>query len=154
MKRVQQALKMIEAGIKGKRVLEVACGCGEFSIKAASIANEVQCIDLDSFRLLSEIENHSNIIFKKMDATKMTYEDGYFDSCVVYNAIGHLSNSLEKIIEECIRVTSHNGNIYIISSFKMDKRVINDKLIPLLQSQNMDYSLREKLPFICVTIKR
>lgn len=154
MKRVQQALTIAEDGIKGKKVLEVTCGCAEFSIEAASIANEVQCIDLDSFRQLPEIENHSNIFFKEMDATRMAYEDEYFDCCVIYNAIGHLKNCLEEVIEECIRVTSLNGNIYIISSFKMDKRVIEDKLIPLLEYKNKAYSIANKPPFVCVTIKR
>jgi ubiquinone/menaquinone biosynthesis C-methylase UbiE len=154
MKRTVQALKMIEDGIKGKRVLEVACGCAEFSIEASSIADEIQCIDMDSFRLLPEIENHPKVIFKQMDATKMIYEDGYFDSCIMYNAIGHLTNYMEEIVEECARVTVPSSNIYVISSFKMDKMVIYDQLIPLLMSKNMTYSLTEKSPFICVTIKQ
>ncbi|MCR2044048.1 hypothetical protein [Anaerosalibacter massiliensis] len=32
-----------------EKVLEVACGCAEFSIEVASIADEIQCIDLDKF---------------------------------------------------------------------------------------------------------
>lgn len=154
MRRTAQALNMISDGIKGKKVLEVACGCAEFSIEAASIADEMQCIDLDSFRLLPGMENHPKIIFKQMDATKMEYEDGYFNSCILYNAIGHLTDCMEEIFRECIRVTVPNGNIYVISSFKMDRATIEDQLIPWLLSNNITYILTEKSPFICVTIKR
>jgi len=91
---------------------------------------------------------------RKDEESSAGSEDGYFDSCVIYNAIGHLINFLEKIIKECVRVTSPNGNIYIINSFKMDRRIIEDKLIPLLEHKNMCYSITEKQPFICVTIKR
>ncbi len=39
----------------------------------------------------------------------------------MYNSIGHLTDYMEEIFRECIRVTVSNGNIYVISSFKMDK---------------------------------
>lgn len=154
MKRVEEALNMIESGIKGKRILEIACGCGEFSLAASNIASEVKCIDLDSFRLSKELEDNPKITFEKMDARKMDYEDGYFNSCVIYNAIGHLANSIEEVIDESIRVTGLSGSIYIISSFKMDKLVIREELIPLLLSKDMTYNLQDKPPFICIEINK
>ncbi len=154
MKRVEEALNMIESGIKGKRILEIACGCGEFSLAASNIASEVKCIDLDSFRLSKELEDNPKITFEKMDARKMDYEDGYFNSCVIYNAIGHLANSIEEVIDESIRVIGLSGSIYIISSFKMDKLVIREELIPLLLSKDMTYDLQDKPPFLCIEIKK
>lgn len=42
---------------------------------------------------------------------------------------------------EYVRVTAANSNIYVISSFKMDKVAIENLLIPLLLSKNTTYSL-------------
>ena len=90
MTRVKQALNRIRDEIEGQTVLEVACGCAEFSIAASEIAKKVNCIDIDLFRLDEEISAYSNVAFDLMDATDMKYEDNAFDTVVIYNAIAHL----------------------------------------------------------------
>ena len=47
MLRAEQAIKKIQGHIVDKNILEVACGCAEFSIAASKIAKTVICIDLD-----------------------------------------------------------------------------------------------------------
>ena len=47
MKRVEQAIAHIAENINGKAVLEIACGCAEFSLAAAQTAKSVDGIDLD-----------------------------------------------------------------------------------------------------------
>ena len=49
---VEKVVKQIQSDLEDKTILEVACGCGEFSIAAAKPARKVYCIDLDSQRLL------------------------------------------------------------------------------------------------------
>ena len=43
MKRVETAISRLMPDIDGKRVLEPACGCAEFSIAATAHAAEVVC---------------------------------------------------------------------------------------------------------------
>lgn len=71
----------------------------------------------------------------------MQYADKMFDTIVMYNAIGHLSTILALLIKECQRVLKTGGAILIISSLKMDKCVIYDALLPLLDSQSISYLL-------------
>lgn len=54
MKRVETAISRLMPDIDGKRVLEPACGCAEFSIAATAHAAEVVCFDLDDQRLNPE----------------------------------------------------------------------------------------------------
>ena len=71
MRRITEALNQIVHSIECKNVLEIACGSGEFSLEAASIAHSVTCIDLDDSRLLPSVRNAENIVFLLMDA--LTY---------------------------------------------------------------------------------
>lgn len=142
MSRVEGAIKAISNDICKKDVLEVACGCAEFSICASKIARVVQCIDLDSARLRQEIFEHYNIIFNVMDATAMHYADKTFDTIVMYNAIGHLSQIMASVIGECQRVLKTDGAIIIVSSFKLDKNIIHNDLLPLLDSESINYVFR------------
>ncbi|QSX04873.1 class I SAM-dependent methyltransferase [Sedimentibacter sp. zth1] len=139
MKTVEKVTKSIYESLYNKSVLEVACGCAEFSITASKYAKCVNCIDIDENRLLEEIHSYSNIVFKKMDATDMRFDNASFDTIVMYNAIGHLSDVIEKIVNECIRVLKSDGDIYIITTWKLDRAVINDKLLPFLESKNIRY---------------
>ena len=153
MTRVERALNEIKNEIEEKTVLEVACGCAEFSVAASKIATKVNCIDLDSFRLNQEIFNCHNVEFEIMDATDMHYSDGAFDTVILYNAICHLETIIPAIFKECKRVLKTNGSIFIISSFGMDKVVIEDNLIPYLSNNNIAFSHWADEIFVYVQIK-
>lgn len=152
MTRVQSVVKTIQADITGKDILEVACGCAEFSICASKDAASVRCIDLDAFRLREEIQGCSNVTFEIMDATAMGYQDQSFDTVIIYNAIGHLSEIIEPILRECRRVARQNGAIYIISSFKMDKNIIATKVLPFLQENHTAFAQIEDKNFTYIKI--
>ena len=153
MTRVEHALNEIKNEIEEKTVLEVACGCADFSVAASKIATKVNCIDLDSFRLNQEIFNCHNVEFEIMDATDMHYSDGAFDTVILYNAISHLETIIPAIFKECKRVLNTNGSIFIISSFGMDKVVIEDNLIPYLSNNNIAFSHWTDKIFVYVQIK-
>ena len=51
MKKVDLIAKAIFSDITDKNILEVACGCAEFSISAASYAHTVACIDIETHRV-------------------------------------------------------------------------------------------------------
>ena len=139
MRIVDRAIKIIQQEITDKFIIEIACGCAEFTISASKIANEVVCIDLDDIRLNTNITEITNIDFHKMDATKTDYEDDNFDTVILYNAIGHLENCFESVINEALRIKNKSGSFFIISTFKMDKNVIARDIIPYLTSKQIPY---------------
>ncbi len=154
MRRVETAVNKIIEDIEGKKVLEIACGCAEFSVEAAKFAKTVCAVDLDESRLPENIGEYKNIHFYKMDATAMEFEDESFDTTVLYNAVGHLEKLLDKAVFEGLRVLCNGGCLYIVSSSKMDKFVIKTMLLPLLEEKKMNFSLEEDKIFTWVKITK
>lgn len=115
MRRITEALNQIVHSIECKNVLEIACGSGEFSLEAASIAHSVTCIDLDDSRLLPSVRDAENIVFLLMDAINLQMASDSVDVIVFYNALAHVENELEKILNECYRVYGKEGS-YILSA--------------------------------------
>lgn len=87
-----------------------------------------------------------------MDAADMKYDDKTFDTVVLYNAIAHLDSVFPSVLKECGRVLKAEGSIFIISSFGMDKIVIEESLIPYLSNSHANYTYREDKIFIYVRI--
>lgn len=154
MKRVEQAIAHIAENINGKSVLEVACGCAEFSLAAAQTAKSVDGIDLDYLRLPPSARKTEGFKFTVMDATNMAFPEGSFDAAVMYNAIGHLGAVLEKVLKECLRVTKPGGAIFVISSFRMDMPVIDEKLLPLLAKKQIAFAEESDGTFRYIKIGR
>ena len=154
MKRVETAISRLKPDIDGKRVLEPACGCAEFSIAATAHAAEVVCFDLDDQRLNPEATHTERLCFEIMDATAMRFPDGSFDTVVLYNAIGHLAHIAEPVLRECLRVVNTTGVVWIVSSFRMDKTVIQETLLPLLDNMELSHSTQEDSVYTYVQIRR
>lgn len=154
MKHAYQAIAHIAENINGKSVLEVACGCAEFSLAAAQTAQKVDGIDLDYLRLPPQARKTEGFTFTIMDATNMAFADASFDTAVMYNAIGHLGAVLEKVLKECLRVTKPDGAIFVISSFRMDMPVIDEKLLPLLAKKQIAFAEESDGTFRYIKIGR
>lgn len=154
MKRVEQAIEHIAENISGKAVLEVACGCAEFSLAAAQTAKRVDGIDLNYLRLPPSARKTEGFKFTVMDATNMAFPEGSFDAAVMYNAIGHLGAVLEKVLKECLRVTKPGGAIFVISSFRIDMPVIDEKLLPLLAKKQIAFAEESDGLFRYIKIER
>lgn len=154
MKKIEKIGKMMEKYLLHKHILEVACGCAEFSIMASTIALKVECIDLDDGRLLPQIKYIKNVEFQKMDATKLHYSCDAFDTVILYNSIGHLFDMVNLVIYEGMRVLKTNGTMLIISNWKMDKSIINVDLIPFLESVEIPYSLLSRCNTTYVIIRK
>lgn len=154
MKRVETVLAQLMPDIAGKRVLEPACGCAEFSIAAAKYAQEVVCFDLDDKRMDPDVFRMSNLRFEIMDAAHMRYRDSSFDTVVLYNAIGHLSHMAEPVLRECHRVAGERGIVCIVSSFRMDKAVIQETVLPLLVQMGLPFVTENYKDFEYVRIGR
>ena len=154
MKRVERAIEHIAESINGKAVLEVACGCAEFSLAAAQTAKSVDGIDLDYLRLPPSARKTEGFKFTVMDATNMAFAEGSFDAAVMYNAIGHLGAVLEKVLKECLRVTKPGGAIFVISSFRIDMPVIDEKRLPLLAKKQIAFAEESDGTFRYIKIGR
>ena len=152
MKRVVHAITHIMKSIDQKTILEVACGSAEFSIYASRYAKRIYCIDIDSKRLLPMWKTIANMHFDIINAENMPFEANTFDTVIIYNAVGHIEYSLENILEECQRVLRHDGHIYIISSYKMDKMVIEEHLIPMLKKKTINFCSEIVPPFYYVKL--
>lgn len=153
MTRVEKVVQKLHSELASKNILEVACGCGEFSIAASEFAESVHAIDLDAVRLLAKANTIGNLHFQIMDAVDMTYGDKSFDTIVMYNAIGHLTEVIEDILAECLRVLKNDGSIFIVSSFSMDKFFIDTTLIPYLKENHIDFEISEDEIFVYVKVK-
>ena len=142
MRRITEALNQIVHSIEYKNVLEIACGSGEFSFEAAQYARSVTCIDLDDSRLLPSVRNAINL---QMASDSV-------DVIVFYNALAHVENELEKILNECYRVLRKRGELYFISSFGIDKIAVEATLLPMLKKQKIYFSLSQTKNYIIVQI--
>ena len=152
MRRITEALNQIVHSIEYKNVLEIACGSGEFSFEAAQYARSVTCIDLDDSRLLPSVRNAENIVFLLMDAINLQMASDSVDVIVFYNALAHVENELEKILNECYRVLRKRGELYFISSFGIDKIAVEATLLPMLKKQKIYFSLSQTKNYIIVQI--
>lgn len=128
---------MVESDVKDKVVLEVACGRGDFSLEASKYALSIDCIDLDEFRLNKNILKVSNIKFRIMNAIDMDYKNEIFDTVVIYNAIMHIDYCREQVINESLRVLKKNGTLYIISSFSIDKSIIDSVYQDIIRNDKL-----------------
>lgn len=152
MTRVEKVVQKLHSELTSKNILEVACGCGEFSIAASKLAKTVHAIDLDAARLFPEAKSIPNLHVHLMDATDMTFADQSFDAIIMYNAIGHLAGVVEDVLSECLRVLKRGGSLYIISSFRMDKRYIAVSLIPCLEGKHICFELNTDEIFVYIKV--
>lgn len=152
MKIIDNVLKIIKPDTDGKNVLEVACGSADLSVAMSPAANAVKCIDLVDFRLNTEISHCKNVEFSVMDAKKMSFSDSSFDTVVIYNALYHIKDELAEILSECRRVVKRGGAIYLISSFSIDRAIIENTVIPALQNAELCYILNRFNNLVIVRI--
>lgn len=152
MKITDKVINLIKYDVADKDVLEVACGRADLSVALSPIARAVDCIDLVDFRLNPDICKHSNVKFSLMNAAQMTFADGSFDTAIIYNAAYHIKDELSVIISECMRVIRSGGAIYVISSVSIDRAVIEDEIIPLLNGIGAQFTVQRDKTFITVRI--
>ena len=82
--------------------------------RSGQYAHSVTCIDLDDSRLLPSVRNAENIVFLLMDAINLQMASDSVDVIVFYNALAHVENELEKILN-VIEFYGKEGS-YILSA--------------------------------------
>lgn len=92
--------------------------------RSGQYAHSVTCIDLDDSRLLPSVRDAENIVFLLMDAINLQMASGSVDVIVFYNALAHVENELEKILNEC----------YSIEFYGKERSYILSALLELIKS--------------------
>lgn len=113
--------------VKGKKVLDAACGAGYGTALMASVAEEVTGIDISSEAI--SFANHrysdiSNARYLEASIAELPFSDNTFDVIVSFETIEHVNEDLQnKFLKEIKRCLKDDG-ILIISS--PDKRTYSD----------------------------
>ena len=128
------------ACLKGKpnRLLDIGCGTGDLSIKIAKKASkEIEITGLDYSESMLEIAKNKaqkagvsgRINFISSDASKLPFEDNYFDCAAISFAFRNLTynNPLCKPhLTEVLRVLKPGGRYVIVESSQPENRIIRE----------------------------
>lgn len=109
---------------RGRKVLDVGCGPGEFTLRVTRAAKSVTGLDTSKVALEFAKRNRAksrfkNILFRFGNAGKLPFPDQSFD--VVYSRRGPASES-KRNLAECLRVLRRDGLFMEITIGERDKR--------------------------------
>lgn len=93
-----------------KRILDLGCGTGRFSVQLANLGINVVAAD-PSFTMLKQVELKDvthKINLVNANGYTLPFKDNSFDACVCVNVINHVIN-YEDIIREINRILSDDG---------------------------------------------
>ena len=110
--------------VKGKKVLDIACGSGYGSrLLAEAGAAEGIGIDIDKVSVAQAeakyAQDLSNLQYAVGDAEKLEQADNYFDVVVSFETIEHLPN-VDKYLEQLQLVVKDEGGLVFISTPNKD----------------------------------
>ncbi len=106
---------------EAKKILDMAAGCGTFVFYGLLNGYDVEGIEPEDWkREFNQMkvrekqypEQWSNNIINGY-GENLPYPDNYFDVSSTYQTLEHV-NSVEKCLEELVRVTKNNGGIHIV----------------------------------------
>lgn len=127
----------------GKKILDLCCGTGRFSMEVAKHGGNVTSLDF-SREMLREIYNKSkstliqnNIHLIQADAQNLMLKNNTFDGCICITAI-NLIKDYNAVIKEIARVLKPNG--FLI----MDFRNLQGVFFPFGIYVNLTHSSIEK----------
>ena len=106
----KKALRRLLKNIRGKKILDVACGTGFFFSEYGK--NKIYGIDIseEMLKIAKKIKNPHVVSLKKADATRIPFEDGFFDVVITSKFIMHTPDYMN-VFGEMARVTKKRGII-------------------------------------------
>jgi len=138
-----------------KNVLEFACGEAPLGFASAKVSKSVLATDVEHFRINKVTSYPENFSTKVVDARKIHDIDYSPDTLICFNGIGHMSDILDEVIDSVIRILTNERVALIFNSWKMDKNVAENRLLPLLdQRSDITYEVKNQKKYQSITIKK
>lgn len=105
---------LLRADLRGKRVLVVGCGLGQDAIRLARLGARVWAFDLspDMLAVAGELAQREQVqvVFDRMPAEQLGYEDGAFDCIVARDILHHVD--IPRAMAQLARVAA-DGALFI-----------------------------------------
>ncbi len=119
--------------IEGRRILELGCGGGEFSVWLAKMGGRVTAIDLGPDLVeAATVLAHANQVdcsFRQGTVAELPFDSDSFDAVVGVGILHHLSEAdVLATVRECHRVLKHGG----LAAFS--EPVENSRIFDFLQN--------------------
>ena len=136
-----EVAQLIKKKIRGKEVLELACGPGNLSMMIASAAKQLTATDYAE-RMIAQAKKKDNpfhIVFEQADAMNLPYEDGSFDAVVIANAL-HIVPEPEKVLEEIRRVLRPDGILIAPNFVEHEKGKVSRAWTALLKTAGVKFA--------------
>jgi SAM-dependent methyltransferase len=112
------ALEMLAIS-PGDRVLDVACGPGNFTRDFGEAAGEGAVVGLDASKTMLDVAvretERENVAYIRGDASDLPFRDGSFDAVCCFAAL-YLIEEPGRAIEEIVRVLAPGGRVALLSS--------------------------------------
>lgn len=115
----RQAIDAILDGLgdlKGKRLLDVACGTGHLTGAAKARGAEAEGIDFAATMVAQAADNYPDCTFTEGDAERLPYEDGRFGAVACSFGLLHMEDA-DTAIKETYRVLRPGGR-YVFSTWR------------------------------------
>jgi SAM-dependent methyltransferase len=86
---------LVAAGVRGRRILDYACGQGSLGLHLAQLGADVRGFDLsesgiENARARAAYNGISSVRFDVADARALPYADGEFDAVIGFSAVEHV----------------------------------------------------------------
>jgi SAM-dependent methyltransferase len=103
----------------GNRVLDVACGPGNFTRDFAAAAGDGLVVGVDASQSMLEVAvretEQQNTAYLRADASELPFRDGSFDAVCCFAAL-YLIEEPGRALEEIVRVLAPGGRVALLSS--------------------------------------
>lgn len=106
----------------GKRILDLGCGNGEFSVLAIQAGASVTGIDFEQSVLDVARKASPAGIFLQGNVTDINFPAGSFDACILLGIVGHLPDSdVIRVFRVCFDALPSGGEVIIRVGTKRNK---------------------------------
>ncbi len=105
----------------GRRILDVACGPGAFSVL---FPPESYCgVDINQ-RYISYASRHYRGSFSVMDARKLEFDDASFDDALIFGLLHHLNDEDAKtVLQGLSRILKPDGRALVIEDIPTESKL-------------------------------
>jgi SAM-dependent methyltransferase len=120
---IPRARRVEKAESRKARLLDMGCGTGELAGSFIKAGYEYYGVDIEPERIRYARKTFPGGKFHVMDASNLTYPDGYFDQILITGVLHHLSDEeVRGIVREIKRVLSPDGRALVMEDIALPLR--------------------------------